>query len=180
MALQREQKYGTKVTKDVHVRRMFILSQSVSHSDILLAYKQAGTPADAARFGSRLAISLALILLTITAILHIVPTLLHPLFGSIPVNVYKEPTINGLFGLSAVLLVSLPQILDPDMVILAGLNGLDLVVLATAYKKAARLGGHWFGAIGGATGALVVLCLGPVLLGAIIWSRIMVSNIYGP
>ena len=159
---------------------MFILSGSVSRGDDVLVYKETGVPADEERLFSRLAISLALILLTITATLHIVPTLLHPLFGSIPVNVYKEPTINGLFGLSAVLLVSLPQILDPDMVILAGLNGLDLVVLATAYKKAARLGGHWFGAIGGATGALVVLCLGPILLGAIIWSRIMVSNIYGP
>jgi hypothetical protein len=141
--------------------------------------KETRALADGEGLCCRLAIWLVLILVTITATIHIVPTLLHPLFGSIPVNLHKESTIHGMFALSAVLLVSWPRALNCDMAILAGLSGLDLVVLATAYKKAARLGGDWFGAVGGATGALVVLCVGPILIGAAMWSRTMASKAHG-
>jgi len=141
--------------------------------------KETRARADEEWLCSHLAIWLALILVSITATIYIVPLLLQPLFGSIPVNLYKDSTIHALFALSAVILVSWPQALDLNMAILAGFSGLDLVIVATAYKKAARLGGDWFGAIGGATGALAVLCLGPILLGATMWSRTIVSKAHG-
>jgi hypothetical protein len=118
-----------------------------------------------------------LILVTITATAHIIPSLLHPLFGSIPSDLHKESTTRSLFALSAVLLTSCPQLLDLDIAIAAGIAGLDLVIIATAYKKAARLSGDWFGALNGATGTLAVLSLGPVLLGASMWFSTLVSTI---
>jgi hypothetical protein len=117
-----------------------------------------------------------LILITTTATAHVVPPLLHPLFGSIPVDLHKESIEKALFALSAALLVVCPRLLDVEVSIIAGLAGLDLVVIATAYKKAGRLGGHWFGAIGGASGALAVLSAGPILLGVVMWYRIIVSR----
>jgi hypothetical protein len=112
------------------------------------------------------AISCFLTILTVSSAIHIVPDLLHPLFGSIPVNLHLDHVVWSLFFLQVLLHGSLPASstkLDIDINLAPVLLGIDLMVAVRAYKKVARIAGNLGGSVGGAVGTFIVL-LGPVIV----------------
>lgn len=113
-----------------------------------------------------IAISCFITIFTVSSAIHIIPDLLHPLFGSIPVNLHLDHVVWSLFCLQALLHGSLSasrKKLGIDMNLAPVLLGIDLMVAVRAYKKVARIAGNWGHSVGGAVGTLMVL-LGPVIV----------------